>query len=59
MKIFTMVTVASTPAIFITSFYGMNFQGIPWIHWKYGFEGACLLMLSLTVLSVYWFRKMK
>ncbi len=59
MKIFTMVTVASTPAIFITSFYGMNFQGIPWIHWKYGFEGACLLMLSLTVLSIYWFRKMK
>ncbi len=48
--------VASTPAIFISSFYGMNLEGIPMLHWKYGFEVACVVMIALTILSVYWFR---
>jgi magnesium transporter len=59
MKIFTMITVASTPAIFISSFYGMNLEGIPMLHWKYGFAAACILMVVLTALSVYWFRRLK
>ena len=59
MKVFTMITVAATPAIFISSFYGMNLEGIPMIHWKHGFEVACVLMVALTILSVYWFRRLK
>jgi len=59
MKIFTMVTVASTPAIFISSFYGMNFDWVPMMHWKYGFQIAVVLMIGLTFLSVYLFRRIK
>jgi magnesium transporter len=59
MKVFTMVTVASTPAIFISSFYGMNFEGIPMMHWKHGFIAACVLMVALTAISIYLFRKIK
>ncbi len=59
MKVFTMITVASTPAIFISSFYGMNFEGIPLIHWKHGFATACILMFILTAFSIFLFRKVK
>jgi len=59
MKVFTMITVASTPAIFISSFYGMNFEGIPLMHWKHGFATACILMAILTAFSIYLFRKVK
>lgn len=59
MKVFTMVTVASTPAIFISSFYGMNFDWVPMMHWKYGFQIAVVLMIALTFCAVYWFRRLK
>lgn len=59
MKVFTMVTVASTPAIFISSFYGMNFDWVPMMHWKYGFQVAVVLMIALTFFAVYLFRRLK
>ena len=42
MKILTVISTIMLPLTFITGLYGMNFDSMPLIHWRYGFEGlAC------------------
>ncbi len=56
MKVFTMVSVVSTPAILIVGFYGMNFENIPLLHTHYGYLVACILMVIMTIGFVIWFK---
>lgn len=57
-KILTILATLSLPIVVITSFYGMNFQNMPELHWKFPY----LWILSLTFLSsglIYWFLRFK
>jgi len=55
-KILTVLATLSLPIVVVTSFYGMNFQAMPELHWKYPY----LWVLSVTFFSsgiIYWFLK--
>src|SRR3989454_5362011 len=39
-KLLTVITVITTPLTLVGTWYGMNFQGMPEYHWKYGYELA-------------------
>jgi magnesium transporter len=57
-KIFTVVSIVLLPPTLIASIYGMNFDAMPELHWKYGY----LLALGLMVLSVFgtlWYFRRK
>lgn len=47
-----------TPLTIITGLYGMNFDFMPELHWKYGYLFAIFLMI-LCASIVYWFMKKK
>lgn len=56
-KIFTVATVAFMPPTLIASIYGMNFQFIPELNWKYGYIGALVLMVLSSATTLLYFKK--
>lgn len=58
-KIFTVATVIFAPPTLIASIYGMNFKFMPEFSWAYGYPFALFLMLVLTVLILWYFKKKK
>lgn len=58
-KIFTVATVAFMPPTLIASIYGMNFQNIPELEWRYGYAIALLLMVVSSIGTLFYFRKKK
>ncbi|HEX7367515.1 MAG TPA: magnesium/cobalt transporter CorA [Pelobium sp.] len=56
-KIFTVATVAFMPPTLIASIYGMNFEGMPELQWKYGYLVAILLMVFSSLGTLLYFKK--
>lgn len=57
-KILTVLATLSLPIVVVTSFYGMNFQHMPELAWRFPY----LWVIGLTVLSsglIYWFLRLK
>lgn len=57
MKTLTTVSVVMLPLTFIAGLYGMNFDRMPELHWRYGYPFALGLMLTIASLLITWFRK--
>src|SRR5262245_1574660 len=55
-KLLTLITVITTPLMMIGTWYGMNFEGMPELHWRYGYAFFAGLTVALT-LATYWFFK--
>jgi len=55
-KVLTLFTVITTPIIAVGTWYGMNFQGMPELHSKWGYIGAVVLTLVSTISSVIYFK---
>lgn len=58
-KLLTMITVVTTPLIVVGTWYGMNFQGMPELRWKYGYELAIGVTVISTAITVWWFKRKK
>ncbi len=52
MKILTVISTIMLPLTFITGLYGMNFDEMPLIHWRYGYEMAWVLMIGTA--AIFW-----
>lgn len=59
MKILTIISTIFIPTTFIASIYGMNFQYMPELHWRWGYPTALFAMLVTTVLMIIYFRRKK
>ena len=58
MKVLTVISTLFIPLTFIASIYGMNFQFMPELHWRYGYAWALALMaVTATVLIAYFRRR--
>ena len=57
-KVFTIVATLLMPPTVIGSIYGMNFERLPELHWKYGYPFALGLMV-LSAAVPYWYFKRK
>lgn len=55
-KIFTVVNVIFLPPTLIASIYGMNFDIMPELHWRFGYLFAYGLMIVFTLLVLAIFR---
>ncbi len=59
MKIFTIITTIFFPLTIIVGWYGMNFQNMPELAWKYGYLYVTLLSVFVVVLLVIIGKKKK
>lgn len=58
MKVLTIIATIFMPLSFIAGVYGMNFDNMPELHWRFGYFYALGLMFFCAVLFVfYFFRK--
>ena len=58
MKVLTLISTIMLPLTFITGLYGMNFDFMPGLHHKYGYQVAWLVML-VTAAAIFFFFKRK
>lgn len=59
MKTLTIIATIFIPITFIASFYGMNFQDMPELHWRHGYAMVIELMAMMTIAMLIYFRKKK
>ena len=57
MKVLTILSTIMLPLTVIGGVYGMNFQHMPELHWRYGYLFALGLMATTTVTLLLWFRR--
>ncbi|MBK5258741.1 MAG: magnesium/cobalt transporter CorA [Thermoanaerobaculia bacterium] len=57
MKVLTIFSSILLPINFIAGIYGMNFEFMPELHWKYGYLWAALLMAAIAAGMLSWFGK--
>ncbi|MFN0126449.1 MAG: magnesium transporter CorA family protein [Verrucomicrobiales bacterium] len=56
-KIFSIAAVVFLPPTMIASIYGMNFNAMPEIDWRFGYPWALALMIISAILPCWYFRR--
>lgn len=56
-KIFTVLSLVLLPPTLIASIYGMNFDVMPELRWRYGYVYVLVLMLLTILITLFYFRK--
>ncbi len=57
MKMLTILSTIMLPLTFIAGIYGMNFEFMPELHWRYGYAFAIGLMLAIVCALLLLFRR--
>lgn len=57
MQVLTVITTIFVPLSFLVGLYGMNFDNMPELHFKYGYFILLGVMTSLVIGLLYWFKK--
>jgi len=58
MKVLTIIATIFIPLTFIAGVYGMNFENMPELHWRYGYVMVWGVML-VSLLGMVWFLRRK
>ena len=56
-KIFTVASMVFLPPTLVASIYGMNFPGIPELHWKYGYAFAWAFIICSSLVTLWFFKR--
>jgi magnesium transporter len=56
-KVLTIFSSILLPMNFIAGIYGMNFEYMPELHWRYGYLFAFLVMAGFATLMLFWFNR--
>src|SRR3989344_1287336 len=56
-KIFSVASVAFLPPTLIASIYGMNFNAMPELNWRFGYPFAVLVMVMSAITPFWYFRR--
>jgi magnesium transporter len=54
MRVLTVIATLFIPLTFIVGIYGMNFDHMPELHWRYGYLGVWIVMLAVAG-GMYWY----
>jgi magnesium transporter len=57
MKVLTIIATIFIPLTFITSIFGMNFEFMPELHWRWGYPIVWLVMLVVTGGLLVYFKR--
>lgn len=59
MKVLTIIATIFIPLTFIAGIYGMNFDSMPELHWKWGYPTVWSIMIVTTTGMIFYFRRKK
>jgi magnesium transporter len=59
MKVLTIIATLFIPLTFVAGIYGMNFENMPELKWRYGYAAVWSVMLLVTVSMLVYFRRRK
>lgn len=59
MALLTIFSVIFIPITFIVGIYGMNFENMPELHWRYGYFIVWGVMLLIAITMLWYFKKRK
>ena len=59
MKVLTIIATIFIPLTFVAGIYGMNFENMPELKWRWGYAGVWLVMLIVAGVMVIYFRRKK
>ena len=59
MKVLTIIATIFIPLTFIAGIYGMNFEFMPELQWKYSYYVLWGIMLTIFVLMLFYFKRKK
>ena len=59
MKVLTIIATIFIPLTFIAGIYGMNFDYMPELHWKYAYFVTLFVMVVIAVAMIFYFKKKK
>jgi magnesium transporter len=57
MRVLTVIATLMLPLTVITGIYGMNFEFMPELHWKYGYYGILIGMGAVSMGMIIYFRR--
>lgn len=57
MKVLTIIATLFIPLTFVAGVYGMNFDRMPELHWRWGYPASLLLMAGIAVGLIVFFRR--
>lgn len=57
MKVLTIISTIFIPLTFIAGVYGMNFEVMPELTWKYGYLGVWIVMLMVAGFLIWLFKR--
>lgn len=57
MKLLTIISTIFIPLTFIVGIYGMNFDHMPELRWRYGYFVVMGVMLVIALVMLAWFRR--
>lgn len=59
MKLLTVFSAFFLPLTFIVGVYGMNFDVMPELHWENGYYITWTIMIGISVVIYFWFKRKK
>ena len=59
MKVLTIIATMFIPLTFVAGIYGMNFEHMPELKWRYGYAAVWLVMLVVAGLMILYFKRKK
>ncbi|MFC1764671.1 magnesium/cobalt transporter CorA [Planctomycetota bacterium] len=59
MKVLTIIATIFIPLTFVAGIYGMNFENMPELKWKYGYAGVWAIMLTILIGMLVYFKRKK
>jgi magnesium transporter len=59
MQVLTIIGTIFIPLTFIVGVYGMNFENMPELHWKYAYFILWGIMIALVLILIWYFKKKK
>jgi len=59
MQVLTIIATIFIPLTFLAGIYGMNFESMPELSWKYGYLGVWVIMIAVFICMLFYFKKKK
>lgn len=55
MQVLTLIATIFIPLTFIVGVYGMNFDDMPELHWRWGYPAVMAIMAAIAGVLAWWF----